>query len=169
MPAPSRRLTSSRSGASFAAPHRARKEAPMRTVRVVVTATLVLFALAVPVTPAAASPDGQLTWALHFALAPTWFDPAETSGIITPYVVLYALHDAMVKPLPGTPMAPALAESWAISADGLVFDFVLRKGVRFHNCDPVTADDVKFSFFRSRRTECEAGKRCGARTAAVPR
>ena len=44
----------------------------------------------------AAAPSGQLTYAIHVSLAPTWFDPAETEGIITPYMVLDALHDAMV-------------------------------------------------------------------------
>jgi peptide/nickel transport system substrate-binding protein len=122
----------------------------MRTARGLVTTTLVLLIVAVGVVPAAAAPEGQMTWALHFSLAPTWFDPAETSGIITPYVVLFALHDALVKPLPGNPMAPALAESWSMSPDGLVFEFVLRKGVKFHNGEPVTAEDVKFSLERYR-------------------
>ena len=76
----------------------------------------------------AAAPSGQLTWAIHVSLAPTWFDPAETEGIITPYMVLYALHDAMVKPMPGKPQTPCLAESWSASPDGLSYDFVLRKG-----------------------------------------
>src|SRR5215831_16747395 len=58
-----------------------------------------------------AAPEGQLTWAVHVTLAPTWFDPAETSGIITPYMVLYAIHDAMVKPMPGNSLAPSLAET----------------------------------------------------------
>ena len=98
----------------------------------------------------AAGPEGQLTWGVHVSLAPTWFDPAETPGIITPYMVLYALHDALVKPMPGQPKAPGLAESWSVSKDGLVYEFVLRKGVRFHNGDPVTADDVKFSLERYR-------------------
>ena len=35
--------------------------------------------------PAAAA-DGQLTWGVHVSLAPTWFDPAEAPGIITPYM-----------------------------------------------------------------------------------
>ena len=61
----------------------------------------------------AAAPQGQLTWGVHISLAPTWFDPAETSGIITPYMVLYALHDALVKPMPGNALAPSLAESWS--------------------------------------------------------
>jgi peptide/nickel transport system substrate-binding protein len=65
----------------------------------------------------AAGPDGQLTWGVHVSLAPTWFDPAETPGIITPFMVMYALHDAMLKPMPGKPMAPCLAESWSASED----------------------------------------------------
>ena len=93
---------------------------------------------------------GQVTWGLHISLAPTWFDPAETSGIVTPYMVLYALHDALVKPMPGEPLAPSLAESWSESEDGLTYEFILRTGVKFHNGDPVTADDVKFSFERYR-------------------
>jgi hypothetical protein len=44
-----------------------------------------------------------MSWAVHISLAPTWFDPAETSGIITPFMVIYALHDALLKPMPGTP------------------------------------------------------------------
>ena len=66
---------------------------------------------------------------MHVSLAPTWFDPAETPGIITPFMVLYAMHDAMVKPMPGKPMAPCLAESWTMAPDGLSYEFVLRKGV----------------------------------------
>jgi peptide/nickel transport system substrate-binding protein len=114
-------------------------------------ATLLIAAIVLAVaSPSAAAPEGQRTWAVHVSLAPTWFDPAETSGIITPFLFLYALHDAMVKPMPGTLMAPGLAESWSASPDGLVYEFVLRKGVRFHNGDPVTAEDVRFSFERYR-------------------
>src|SRR5690242_14213250 len=99
-----------------------------------------------PPLASAAEPRSQLTWGVHISLAPTWFDPAETPGIITPFMVLYALHDAMVKPMPGQPMAPALAESWSSSEDGRTYEFVLRKSAKFHNGEPVTAEDVKFSF-----------------------
>ena len=119
---------------------------------------LLLLSLAGIVTPASGAPEGQMTWAVHVSLAPTWFDPAETSGIITPYMVLYALHDAMVKPMPGQPSAGHLAESWSVSADGLVYEFVLRRGVRFHNGDSVTAEDVKFSFERYRGVSQKALK-----------
>src|SRR5215470_6095865 len=100
--------------------------------------------------PGLAAPEGQMTWAVHFSLAPSLFEPAETPGIVSPFMILYALHDAMVKPMPGKNMAPSLAESWSASPDGLVYEFVLRKGVRFHNGDPVTGDDVRFSFERYR-------------------
>jgi peptide/nickel transport system substrate-binding protein len=85
---------------------------------------------------------------VHISIAPTFFDPAETPGLITPFMMLYALHDALVKPMPGNPMTPSLAESWSQSKDGLTYEFVLRKGARFHNGEPVTAEDVKFSFTR---------------------
>jgi len=112
---------------------------------------VVVFAL-LPVAPglAHAAPEGQMTWALHFSLAPTLFEPAETPGVVSPFMILYALHDALVKPMPGKFMAPSLAESWSMSPDGLIYEFVLRKGMRFHNGDPVTAEDAKFSFERYR-------------------
>ena len=99
---------------------------------------------------AVAAPEGQLTWAVHVSLAPAWFDPAETVGIITPFMFLYALHDALVKSMPGNALAPSLAESWTVSPDSQVYEFVLRKGARFHNGEPVTPEDVKFSFERYR-------------------
>jgi peptide/nickel transport system substrate-binding protein len=99
---------------------------------------------------AAAQPQGQVTWGVHVSLAPSWFDPAETPGIITPYMVMYALHDAMLKPMPGQPQAPCLAESWSASEDALTYEFVVRQGAKFHNGDDVTAEDVKFSFERYR-------------------
>src|SRR5712675_1378937 len=125
--------------------------------RLIITRRDVLAAAALglaagPVRPAWAAADGQLTWGIHVSLAPTWFEPAEASGIITPFMVFYALHDAMVKPMPGQALAPSLAESWAAAEDGRSYDFVLRAGAKFHNGEPVTAEDVKFSFERYRGT-----------------
>ena len=101
-------------------------------------------------TKTASAKDSRLVYASHISLAPTWFDPAETPGIVTPFMLLYALHDGMVKPMPGNPAAPCLAESYSASADGLVHTFVLRVAAKFHNGAPVTAEDVKFSFERYR-------------------
>jgi len=106
---------------------------------------LLLFAWAGPLH---AAPEGTMTWGVHVTLAARWLDPGETEGVITPFMVLYALHDALVKPMPGGLTTPSLAESWTMSKDGLTCEFVLRKGIRFHNGDPVTGEDVKFSFER---------------------
>src|SRR4029077_14461225 len=69
---------------------------------------------------------------------------------ITPYLLLYAIHDGLLKPMSGTGSAPSLAESWSMAKDGLSADFTLRQGTKFHNGDPVTAEDVVFSFERYR-------------------
>ena len=99
--------------------------------------------------PVSAAPEGQVVWAAHTSLVPSWFDPAEMiQGTV--FMVLYAMHDALVKPMPGKGFAPSLAESWTASPDGLVYEFVLRDGARFHNGEPVTSEDVKFSFDRYR-------------------
>ena len=106
---------------------------------------MLVFALAAP---ALAAPEGQVTYAMHITLVTRWLDPGDLEGLITPFVVFYALHDSMVKSMPGQSMAPSLAESWTVSKDGTVVDFALRKGVTFHNGDPFTAEDVRFSFQR---------------------
>jgi peptide/nickel transport system substrate-binding protein len=114
--------------------------------------------------PGALGQGDQMTWGVHVSLAPTWFDPAESSGIAAPYMIYYALHDALAKAMPGQPLAPSLAESWTVSKDNLAYEFVLRKGGRFHNGEPVTAEDVKFSFERYRGV---ASRTLKARVAAV--
>ena len=101
------------------------------------------------VTDSPAQPKGKMTWAIHFTIAPTFFEPADNNGI-TSFLFLYAIHDALVKPMPGNQRAPSLAESWSESEDGLTYEFKLRQGVTFHNGDPLTTEDVKFSFDRYR-------------------
>jgi peptide/nickel transport system substrate-binding protein len=99
---------------------------------------------------AQAKPEGEMRWALYVTLSPVWFDPGEVVGQLTPFWVLYAMHDALVKPMPGNLMTASLAESWTLSADQRVYEFKLRDGVKFHNGDPFTAEDVKFSFQRAK-------------------
>jgi peptide/nickel transport system substrate-binding protein len=98
---------------------------------------------------ASAAPEGTLTIAMHFSPVTRWLDPAEGESTITPFLLLYTLHDGLLKPMPGTLSGPSLAESWSMSKDMLSCDFTLRSA-KFHNGDPVTADDVKFSFERYR-------------------
>jgi hypothetical protein len=79
---------------------------------------------------------------------PSWFDPSAAPPQITPFGVLYAIHDALVRPYPGHKMGPSLAKSWTESPNGKTYEFKLRPGLKFHNGDPVTTEDVKFSFER---------------------
>ena len=98
------------------------------------------------------APAGEAVMAWHVTIAPSWFDPSTAPPQITPFGILYALHDALVKPLPNQKMAPSLAEAWTESPDGLVYEFKLRRGLKFHNGDPLTTEDVKFSFERYKGT-----------------
>jgi peptide/nickel transport system substrate-binding protein len=102
------------------------------------------------VNAAGPKPEGEMRWALYVTLAPQWFDPGQNIGQITPFWVQYAIHDALVKPMPGNLMTPSLAESWTVSPDQRTYEFKLREGLRFHNGDPFTAEDVKFSFQRTK-------------------
>src|SRR5262245_5739795 len=83
----------------------------MTRPRLLLTLVLALILIG-GLTPASAMAESQMAWAVHISLAPTWFDPGEHTGIITIMKILYAVHDAMVKPMPGNAMAPSLAESW---------------------------------------------------------
>src|SRR5881296_483577 len=117
-------------------------------VRVLVIVAAVVLGVAAP--SPAAEPAGEVAVSFHVTLAPSWFDPSTAPPQITPFGILYALHDALVRPLPGQKMGNSLAESWTESADGLIYEFKLRRGLKFHNGDAVTAEDVKFSFERYR-------------------
>src|SRR5262249_19794149 len=120
---------------------------PRRPIRqwapILVVATLLLAA-----NPATVTPEGTLTFALHFSPVTRWLDPAGGEGTIAPFLLLSAIQAGLRKPMPGQGPAPSLAESWSMAKDGLSADFPLRTGARFHNGDPVTAEDVKFSFER---------------------
>jgi peptide/nickel transport system substrate-binding protein len=118
----------------------------------VATIGIVAWLMTLMSSPAAQArqPEGQVTHAVPFTLAPALFDPADHGGSLTALLAFYALHDALVKPMPGAAMTPSLAESWSVTGDGLVYEFVLRRNVRFHNGDSLTAEDVTFSFERYR-------------------
>src|SRR5436190_1749249 len=117
--------------------------------------SLVLFALSTGGlsnwAAAQAKPEGEMRWALYVTVAPAWYDPGESVvGVITPFWVIYALHDALVKPIPGNRYGASLAESWTVSPDQTAYEFKLREGLKFHNGDVFTAEDEKFSLLRTK-------------------
>jgi peptide/nickel transport system substrate-binding protein len=128
----------------------------MKSIRTVAVACLVFLCglLAgglIDDAAAQAKPEGEMRWAMYVTLAPVWLDPGESViGVLTPFWILYAIHDALVKPMPGNHLTPSLAESWTVSPDGKTYEFKLREGLKFHNGDPFTGEDVKFSFLRTK-------------------
>src|SRR5256886_352909 len=90
---------------------------------------------AVGAAAAQTKPEGGMRWALYVTLSPVWCDPAEVSGQLTPFWFLCAIHDALVKPMPGNLMSPSLAESWTVRADQRVYEFKLSEDLKFHNGD----------------------------------
>jgi peptide/nickel transport system substrate-binding protein len=127
---------------------------------VVLALMAVLIAPLIPDAIAQGKPEGEMVLAWHVTIYSAWFDPIDTPSQITPYGALHALHDALVRPLPGEAMGNSLAESWTESPDGLVYEFRLRQGLKFHNDDPVTAEDVKFSFERYKGTMASQIRSC---------
>src|ERR1700710_604938 len=117
-------------------------------LRLAFSLTLLFAAFVVPAAGQQRAPSGRVTIAWHVTISPSWFDPSTAPPQITPFGMLYAVHDALVRPYPGQKMGPSLAESWQESEDGKTYQFKLRPELKFHNGDPVTTEDVKFSFER---------------------
>ncbi|VFS87025.1 ABC transporter binding protein [Pseudomonas aeruginosa] len=95
------------------------------------------------------------TLAVCTEAAPEGFDPARYTSGYTFDASAHPLYNALAAFAPGSAtVIPALAESWDVSADGLVYTFRLRQGVKFHSTEyfkpsrEFNADDVLFSFQR---------------------
>ncbi len=109
-----------------------------------------------PSASAEAKPEGVLKQAVHWNFSADWLDPATTSFVLSGFSALYLFHDALLKPMPDGAYSPCLAESWTVSPDAKVYEFRLRRGVKFHNGDPMTAEDVVFSFWRYKAAQAKA-------------
>ena len=103
------------------------KRADRRGIAVLLVA---LTLLVMPALPAAAQ-SGESTIAWHVTIAPSWFDPSTAPAQITPFGILYALHDSVVRAAYGTRIGPGLAEAWTESPDGLTYGLTLRHGDPF--------------------------------------
>jgi len=110
------------------------------------SANAAVAAAATSVPAARGEPKGRLVYAYSTTIPPAWLDPQENPPQVTPYLVAYAVHDALVKPMPGNPLAPSLAESYEMAPDYKSATFKLRPGIKFHDGSPVTSEDVKFTF-----------------------
>jgi peptide/nickel transport system substrate-binding protein len=98
------------------------------------------------VATARAKPKGTLTIAQHFALDPGWLDPLEHSYALTQGTYDYLVHDALIKPMPQGESTYSLAEQAEMAADYRRAAFRLRPGLKFHDGQPLTTADVKWTY-----------------------
>ncbi|MCC2633147.1 MAG: putative type dipeptide/oligopeptide transport system, periplasmic component [Ramlibacter sp.] len=87
---------------------------------------------------------------LAMALEPTpGLDPTGGAASSIAEVTLYNIYETLTKINADGSVTPLLAESWEVSPDLTTYTFKLRKGVKFHNGEPLTAQTVKFAFDRA--------------------
>jgi peptide/nickel transport system substrate-binding protein len=91
-------------------------------------------------------PKGKLTIAQHFALDPGWLDPLEHIYALTQGTYDYLVHDALIKPMPQGEATYSLAEHAEMTADFRKAAFRLRPGLKFHDGQPLTTADVKWTY-----------------------
>jgi len=110
--------------------------------------------------PAGAAAKGKIVLAWHAGFASRWLDPQEHDGTATPDNFFTALHDALIKNQ-GTQLYDhaALAEKFTVAPDAKSATFTLRKGLKFHNGEPVTPQDVKFSYENYRGAKADVFKK----------
>lgn len=93
---------------------------------------------------------GTLKWARN--AIPENFDMAWTEANADVWIMVNVFEPLVRVDRTGTAIEPALAESWTISDDGLVYTFKMRPGLKFHDGTDVTTEDVAYSLIRARDT-----------------
>ncbi len=108
---------------------------------------LALFAVLLPALPASAA---RTDLTLGMQLEPPNLDPTAGAAAAIDEVVYANVFEGLTRFAADGNIIPALATSWEISPDGLIYTFKLQSGVTFHDGTPMSADDVKFSLDRAR-------------------
>lgn len=107
---------------------------------------------AAPAAEAAAPAGGELNCGWAGTAEITTLDPAQINQVLQ-FQIASNVFGGLTHINPDLTAEGDLAESWEVTDDGLEWTFKLRQGVTFHNDDPFTADDVVFTFTRSKDPE----------------
>ena len=103
-----------------------------------------------PAAPQSPAPGASLI--VQITAEPPGLDLTATPASATATVVFYNVQEALLKVDEQGKLVPWLAERWS-TTDNLRYTFVLKRGVRFHNGRPFSAEDVKFVLDRARNPE----------------
>jgi peptide/nickel transport system substrate-binding protein len=112
----------------------------------VLAGMLALVVVAIAAQGQAVAASSSVTIGIN--VAPKTLDLTTNADAAIPEVLLYNVYQGLVKLDPQGKVVPLLADSWTVNATGKVYTFVLHKGVKFQNGDPLTANDVVYSFER---------------------
>ncbi|MCZ8106127.1 MAG: ABC transporter substrate-binding protein, partial [Burkholderiales bacterium] len=99
--------------------------------------------------PASAQVRGKDAVVMAMALEPTGLDPTTAAAASIGEIVHYNVLETLVRIREDGSVVPLLAEKWTVSPDARTFTFELRRGVRFHNGEPFSAETVKYAFERA--------------------
>ncbi|MDR0473727.1 MAG: ABC transporter substrate-binding protein, partial [Treponema sp.] len=90
---------------------------------------------------------GRASDELRYGLTtePVTLDPLHPANTADGRSILFNIFEGLVKPDSSGSLVPAVAESYRIELNGLVYVFTLRKGIRFHDGKNVRPEDVVFS------------------------
>lgn len=91
------------------------------------------------------APQGG-TYYVNLSSEPKTLNPITSSDVYASRIHAYVVDSLMSRNEDTYDWQPELAEKAEISEDGQTFTFTVRKGAKFHDGKPVTAEDVKFSF-----------------------
>ncbi len=100
------------------------------------------------------TPTGQIIYAARLSELTTLhpFAARFTSAL----AVSYHVNEGLTKFAPNFGILPGLATKWVISGDQLTFTFALRQGAKWHDGQPVTAKDVKFTIEAAAATDSKS-------------
>jgi len=115
----------------------------MKNLKLLLYLMFLIALFAIPVIGVAAEHNSEsiVRWCEDW---PTYIDPAVGTDF-SDTMAIVQLYDTLIFPNLDGSVRPHLAETWDISDDFLTYTFYLRKGVKFHNGDELTAEDVVFS------------------------